>query len=286
MTAKKDHTLMRGRENAKKIFYQTSEEIGRQVEVFFEKNPKLKDNVHARGFIGFFQGRVNLHINWSNFNLIERYFTNQRGSELTVLDLGTGFGDKAVIFQNLFPRSKIYGVETINTDDPHMKESPPHKIFEKFYPFFRKSFGVNLGLYGGLKLEFPDNYFDIILLYAVIEHIDPKKRKKFIKEIGKTLKSGGHIVITRCPRQYSLTEFMARNLGLAHHPWLLSKKELLEPFDEKDYEVRVIKSLSNVPSNPRSITNKFAPLLILLDYVLSLLHWPFASDYFLILRKR
>jgi SAM-dependent methyltransferase len=266
-------------------FYNINKEFGRGVEEHLQTNPSFSDNSYVTGFQRFFSNKALLHINYTNFKLINDYFYKQKNKKMNILDLGCGLGDKTFIFKRVFKKSNVYGVETTKFDDPNQKKDPPSVVFKHFYPFFKKKFDINLSLYDGIKLKFPDKHFDIIFLFAVIEHIAPEKRQKFIKEISKKLKDDGYIVITKCPRKYSLTEFVARSLKLAHHPWLLSKNDLLGVFDDKEFEKVYMKSISNIPSNPESIVQKFAFILIPIDYLLQFLHWPFASDYFLIEKK-
>ena len=202
------------------------------------------------------------------------------------MDLGCGLGDKAVVMKKMFTSSNVYGVETNTNDDPSHKENPPYKVFERAYPVMSDAFNIKLSLYDGYNLDFPDNTFDIAFLYAIIEHISPEHRKDFIKTISQKIKKDGYIVITRCPRYYSLTEFIARKLKLGSHEWVLRRRELLDLFDEKLFDVMILKRLSNIPSNPPKIMNRISFLLICIDKFLSFIKWPFSSDYFLIVKKK
>jgi ubiquinone/menaquinone biosynthesis C-methylase UbiE len=177
----------------KETFYKLNSRFGREVEAYLKVNPSLIDNSYVEGFRRFFSNKVLVHINYTNLKLIYDYFYKQKDKEMNILDLGSGFGDKTFIFKRIFKKSKIYGVETVNYDDPNQIKEPPYEVFKHFYPFFKKKFDINLSLYDGINLKFPDKYFDIIFLYAVIEHIAPEKRKNFIKEISKKLNKNGYI---------------------------------------------------------------------------------------------
>jgi len=272
--------------NSKETFYKLNSEFGQAVEDYLKEKPSLIGNSYVEGFRAFFANKILVHINYTNFKLIFDYFEEAKDKKMNILDLGAGFGDKTFILSRMFKNSNVYGVETTTYDDPNQIQSPPSKVFKYFYPFFRKKFGINLSLYDGLNLEFPDNHFDIIFLYAVIEHIAPEHREKFIKAISKKLKKDGYIVISRCPRKYSLTEFVARALKLDHHPWLLSKSQLLGIFDDKEFEKMALKSISNIPSQPYKLVQSTSSILISIDNALQYLHWPLASDYFLIVKKK
>lgn len=61
------------------------------------------------------------------------------------------------------------------------------------------------------KLPFEDNFFSVITMLAVVEHLDPTSLVSLFKEAHRTLKPGGIIIITT-PSSWSdgLLHFMAR----------------------------------------------------------------------------
>lgn len=253
---------------------------------FLLKNKELKENYYINGAKNILINKVNIYIDYLNFSEINIFFRFSLKSKMNILDLGCGLGDKTVIVKNMFPFSNVYGIETTINDCSYNKKFPPYKIFEKIYPIMTNNFYIDFTLYDGYNLNFPNNTFDIIFLYAVIEHISPNNRKNFISNISKKIKKDGYIVITRCPRYYSLIEFISRKFKFGAHEWVLKKDDLLNLFDGNLFEVAVFKQLSNVPANPKKITNKISFLLICLDKFLNFIKWPFASDYFLIIKKK
>lgn len=256
------------------------------LDKFLLVNKDLVGDYYIDGAKNILTNKVNIYIDYTNFLEIYKFFRPLLKQKLNILDLGCGLGDKAVVMKKMFTSSNVYGVETNTNDDPSHKENPPYKVFERTYPVMSDAFNINLGLYDGYNLDFPDNTFDIAFLYAIIEHISPEHRKNFIKTISQKVKKNGYLVITRCPRYYSLTEFIARKFKLGAHQWVLKRQELLSLFDESLFDIMVFKRLSNVPANPAKIMNKISFLLIYLDRFLTLLKWPFSSDYFLIVRKK
>ncbi len=253
---------------------------------FLLTNKDLESNYYINGAKNILTNKVNIYIDYTNFLEIYRFFYPLLKNALNILDLGCGLGDKAVVMKQIFTLSKIYGVETNTNDDSYHKENLPYKIFERIYPTMSDNFNINLSLYDGYNLDFSNNTFDIAFLYAIIEHILPSNRKNFINAISQKVKRGGYVVITRCPRYYSLTEFIARKFKLGAHQWVLKKQELLSLFDEDLFDIMVFKKLSNIPANPAKIMNKISFLLIYLDRFFNFIKWPFSSDYFLIVRKK
>ncbi len=248
----------------------------------FIKSQNINNGYYIKAFSKILNNDVDIYVNYHNYKLINKHFC--RSNNECVLDLGCGLGDKSIILKELFPLFDIYGLETTNYDDPDHVEHKPHLFFEKIYPILNKKYNINLGLYDGLNIPFEDSFFDIIVLYAVIEHIAPENRKVFMDTISKKLKKDGYIVITRCPRFWGLMEFISRKLKLGAHPWVLKKKELLGLFDKDKFSVEVFKRMNNVPNN-HVVSKYLHKILIPLDKFLDFIKWPFSTDYFLIVRK-
>ncbi len=73
-----------------------------------------------------------------------------------------------------------------------------------------------------IKLPFHDNYFDVITMLAVFEHIDPNKLIDVLKEIRRVLKNGGRFILTTpCPWTDKILRIMAKLR-------LVSRKEIEE----------------------------------------------------------
>ena len=252
------------------------------VEDFIDECQSDSNNYYFNIYQDLLKNQINSYIDYLNFR--EMFSVFDKDSQYKILDLGCGLGDKSILLRELFSSFDIYGLETTNHDDPDHIEHKPQLFFEKIYPSLNKKYNINLGLYDGLNIPFNDNYFDIIVLYAVIEHIAPENRKVFIDTISKKLKKDGYIVITRCPRYWGLMEFLSRKFKFGAHPWVLKKKELLSLFNKDRYSVEVFKRMNNVPNN-HIVSKYFHKILIPLDKFLDFIKWPFSTDYFLIVRK-
>lgn len=70
---------------------------------------------------------------------------------------------------------------------------------------------LTLDLNSAPEIPFPDDYFDVITLLAVIEHIDPDRVVLLFSECHRALKSGGRLIITTpSPWSSQLLKFMGR----------------------------------------------------------------------------
>lgn len=46
------------------------------------------------------------------------------------------------------------------------------------------------------SVPFPDGYFDVVTMLAVVEHLEPKRLGAILREIHRVLKSGGKFILT------------------------------------------------------------------------------------------
>lgn len=94
----------------------------------------------------------------------------------TILDIGCGNG-KNMLYGN--ERLKMFGLEQSQALCDICTER-----------------GLNVVQGSALKLPFPDNHFDGIIMIAVIHHIDPKEHILALNEIKRVLKQNGTCLIT------------------------------------------------------------------------------------------
>ncbi len=106
-------------------------------------------------------------------SLMKKYvdFKNKK-----ILDVGCGIGMYVKKFSEY--SDQVYGVDVDKIKIKETKKNLPKVKFE---------------VAPAEKLPYPDNYFDIILLHEVIEHVDDDKRA--IQEAYRVLVSGGQMII-------------------------------------------------------------------------------------------
>jgi ubiquinone/menaquinone biosynthesis C-methylase UbiE len=95
-----------------------------------------------------------------------------------ILDVGCGTGETLSFIHGLFPKAKLYGVDTSTTAIKFSKSRGHKKIYKS----------------PGARLPFKKDYFDVILFLDVLEHI--KNDQAVIEEAKRVLKKGGCIIIT------------------------------------------------------------------------------------------
>jgi ubiquinone/menaquinone biosynthesis C-methylase UbiE len=60
---------------------------------------------------------------------------------------------------------------------------------------------LNISKFNGKNFEFEDNFFDLVILSDIIEHLDNDEINKYLTEIKRILKQGGHIIIHTSPNK-------------------------------------------------------------------------------------
>jgi len=98
------------------------------------------------------------------------------------------------------------------------------------------------------KIPFENNFFDIITLLAVIEHIKPEKLLNLIKEARRTLKPKGMLIITTpSPSADYPLEIMSKLRLVSHeeideHKGYYNKTKIFSLFKKAGFDNKKIKS--------------------------------------------
>jgi len=82
------------------------------------------------------------------------------------------------------------------------------------------------------ELPYPDNYFDLVITWTVIQHIPPGRFKKSIEEIKRVLKNDGVLVITEYTQENSSCTTTWGH-SIEEYSSLFQPKKLVEHFERK-----------------------------------------------------
>lgn len=115
-----------------------------------------------------------------------------------VLEVGFGSGATFLNLSRLY--KEIHGLD-LNSDTGAVA-----KIFGEL--------GIMTYLKNGnvLKMEYPDNYFDSVLLISILEHLKPEDQDVVFKEIRRVLKKNGQVVYG-VPVSRPFMKFLFRIMG-------------------------------------------------------------------------
>ncbi|HXB91675.1 MAG TPA: methyltransferase domain-containing protein [Puia sp.] len=111
-----------------------------------------------------------------------------------VLDIGCNTGRGGMILRQLEPALRVTGLDII--------EDRIRRIPEGLYE--------RLILSPADSIDVPDNFFDAVVAGEVIEHIHPNDADAVLKEINRTLRPGGKILLTT-PNPRAILVLMGRD---------------------------------------------------------------------------
>lgn len=107
-----------------------------------------------------------------------------------ILDVGCGPGNYTALFAH--DGNKVTGLDIKDNRD---------KAYSSFYKF---------DLYAGKKFPYPDNSFDYVINFDVIEHIPHDKL--FVQEMYRVLKKGGKVIVAT-PNKNRLASILLKLIG-------------------------------------------------------------------------
>jgi SAM-dependent methyltransferase len=172
-------------------------------------------------------------------NKVLVYTSLRRGK---VLDIGCGTGDRLLVFRR--KGFDVYGVE-VSSSARYAKEYLDLNVLE-----------------GNLfKASFPDNFFDIITMHNVLEHVH--RPKELLWEINRILKKGGFLVI-QVPNTDSLQFAIFKDRWAAVDPprdiYYFNSRLLKITLEKEDFGVVCIDYFSHW-FHPPTLTSTFFPAL-------------------------
>ncbi len=101
------------------------------------------------------------------------------GKELRILDAGCGEGHLIDILHEKFPQNEYAGIDITDVALEKSKVKCPYAMIRK----------MDLD-----QINFPDEYFDVVVCTEVLEHI--YEFKDVIHELERVLKKGGMLIVT------------------------------------------------------------------------------------------
>lgn len=118
-----------------------------------------------------------------------------------VLDFGCGTATLTIMAKEHRPSISITGIDI----DKTVLKKATQKIREK-------KLDINLVVYGGEKLSFPDSSFDRITSCLVFHHLETHVKQKMLAELYRVSKKGGQIIIADFGRSNSWYQRLLFNL--------------------------------------------------------------------------
>jgi SAM-dependent methyltransferase len=184
-----------------------------------------------------------------------------------VLDLGTGFGFSAVSFAYAGCRVKAIDIDDFMKDVPNhaLARTAQEQLF--YWPRVQEAFGGLTFTHYKNVMPFPDDSFDAIMAYGVLEHIPDALHASVMGEVRRVLKPGGHLFISFLPRKWALCENLAKWMGMAHHDRLWGDGEIKAFLRNHKFDILRFNRIAFSPQHPTSFSNNMQWLFDPLDFI-------------------
>ncbi len=148
------------------------------------------------------------NLNWSRYVEQVRFLAAFIPRSANVLELGCGCGQTTAMLADIRPDLKIVGTDIEKA---------------RTWDYFRE-YGCEFLECDARNIPFPDNTFDVIVSFGVIEHVG--RYDGFLKENHRCLKSNSYNIIFNLPNRYSFPEFACRVLKVSCHEKRFSMSDI------------------------------------------------------------
>lgn len=159
----------------------------------------------------------------------------QFGKDMKVLDIGCGRGDI-----NTYIGRKVK--ESVGIDYSNAAIKIANNIKKSLSPSLQKK--LSFKLMNATKLDFEDNYYDLVIAIDIFEHLTPVELTKCIKEIKRVLKPNGILFV------HTGTNKLLYNVTYKNYTLPLNR--LLTTIDKKLFS----KDYPSLPIDPRTKEEK------------------------------
>lgn len=167
-----------------------------------------------------------------------------------VLDIGCGWGQTTAMLAASRPDLELIGIDIVEAGS-----------WIKF-----KQYGAQFKVCDALSLPF-GNEFHAVTAFGVMEHTGDEE--KFLSEINKVLKTGGHLIIFNLPNRYALSEWLAKIIGIWAHERKYTLAEIEGLLKAKGFNISTVRREFIVPAQvdrvSRKLGNLFNKNYLLLD---------------------
>lgn len=163
------------------------------------------------------------------------------------LDIGCGQGRHTFLLaENGF---EAYGIDFL--------ERPIHDAQERSRQ--ENNTHVHFSVADVLNLSFPENYFDVVIDWSVLDHIYPKDWDKYLINIKKVLKTNGYLILIEFSSEdRRITDIHKNSRDEANYDHFFREDEISNLFG-KDFDI------IDIVHNELSTTSNFAMINVLLQ---------------------
>lgn len=158
-----------------------------------------------------------------------------------VLDLGCGQGRHTIFFSQ--KGFDAYGIDYIERAIAEAKQQAKEKNLDN----------ANFIVMDVLNLDFPKNFFDIVLDWSILDHIKPKNWERYLTNVLDVLKIGGFLILTEFSANDQRIKDKTKNFfdDETHYDHYFTEKEIKDIFS-KNFEIITMNEivLTQLPPHP------------------------------------
>ncbi len=261
-------------------------------------NKEIKDiqDFFVNNYIYPIQTKSNLYL-LRNLRVINKVKSLISKKNIRILDLGCGYGYNTYLVNSLIKKSNILGID--------------YNSKKKTWRTINKKIGYIRFIEGDArKIPFKNDYFDLVIMWGVLEHVGERKLNKINKfedklkkitqegrclsEVYRVLKPKGIFSINYLPNKYTYIEFFTKYFKNLHtHFRKFTKKEISFQLKDNNFRIISIKRVHFIPSLYYHFGNKvgnfFDKNFLFFDFIdRSFIKTPlnfFAQDFEIICKK-
>ncbi len=218
--------------------------------------------------------------------IINTTFGKIKKQKIKILDLGCGTGLTSFLLANLNNKIEAIDIYDKNEEVQNAFILKGKKSQRLLWENLEKSNkNLHFQFYDGNNFPYKNDCFDMVFCHAVLEHIPAKILPIVLNEIYRVLKKHGHLVISRTPNKFALTEFLAKS-----HDIKFSKHEIFKLLSQNKYKIILYQKTDFLPEiAPGKLQfslNRIYPITKIIDTILnhSFLEI-FSHHHFIILQK-
>ena len=214
------------------------------------------------------------NLNWCRYEKQIESVLQFLPSSGKVLDIGCGWGQTTAMLAASRPDLDIIGIDIVEA--------------ESWIKLRR--YGAQFKVCDALSLPFR-NKFHAVTAFGVMEHTGDEG--KFLSELNKVLKTGGHLIIFNLPNRYALSEQLAKTIGIYAHERKYTLAEIEGLLKAKGFNISVVRREFIVPAQVDRVSrrlgdsfNKYYQLLDKLDTWLARTPFAYFAEAWAIYAKK